>query len=336
MYDIGVVGCGVIGNRLAAAVDAHDRYALAAACDLDGDRAASLAADHGTESTATTTDHTELVERDDLDAVYVGVPPLAHETVVTDALAAGRHVICEKPIAADAEAGERMTALAEERDLATAVNLPFRYTPGFVRLRELVADGAIGDPRRIELRFRFPQWPREWQDVAWLESREQGGPLREVGTHFLFGVQELFGGVDSVTADVGYAGPDAYENDAVATFRADGVRGTLDLLCDHQGDEENAVAVVGDEGSLSLTAWHRLVRDRGRERERTLVDERGDTTAALLTEFAAAMDGDDGDLVSFGEATRVQRVLEAIHASAGDRVALDDGAAGSGPAPRGD
>jgi len=48
------------------------------------------------------------------------------------------------------------------------------------------------------------------------------------------------------------------------------------------------------------------------------------------------MDGDDGDLVSFGEATRVQRVLEAIHASAGDRVALDGGAAGSGPAPRGD
>ena len=336
MYDIGVVGCGVVGNRLAAAVDAHDRYALAAACDLDADRAASLAADHGTESTATTTDHTELVERDDLDAVYVGVPPLAHEAVVTDALAAGRHVICEKPIAADAEAGERMTALAEERDLATAVNLPFRYTPGFVRLRELVADGAIGDPRRIELRFRFPQWPREWQDVAWLESREQGGPLREVGTHFLFGVRELFGGVDSVTADVGYAGPDAYENDAVATFRADGVRGTLDLLCDHQGDEENAVTVVGDEGSLSLTAWHRLVRDRGRESERTLVDERGDTTAALLAEFAAAMDGDDGDLVSFGEATRVQRVLEAVHASDGDRVALGGGVAGSDPAPRGD
>jgi predicted dehydrogenase len=268
--------------------------------------------------------------------VYVGVPPLAHETVVADALDAGRHVICEKPIAADAEAGARMTARAAESDLATAVNLPFRYTPGFVRLRELVESGAIGDPRRVELRFRFPQWPREWQEVAWLESREQGGPLREVGTHFLFGVQELFGGFDSVTADVGYAGPDAYENDAVGTFRAGGVRGTIDLLCDHRGDEANAITVVGDEGSLSLTAWHRLVRDRGRESERTLVDERGDTTGALLTEFAAAMDGDDGDLVSFGEATRVQRALEAIHASDGDRVALDADAAGSDPAPRGD
>jgi len=217
-----------------------------------------------------------------------------------------------------------MTALAAERDLATAVNLPFRYTPGFVRLRELIEAGAIGDPRRVELRFRFPQWPREWQDVAWLESREQGGPLREVGTHFLFGVQELFGPVDAVSADVGYAGPDAYENDVVGTFRAGGVRGTIDLLCDHEGGEENAIAVVGDDGSLSLTEWYRLVRDSGRETEATLVDERGDTTAALLTEFADAMDGDGGDLVSFGEATRVQTVLDAIHASDGDRLSLSD------------
>lgn len=324
MYDIGVVGCGVIGNRLAAAVDAHDRYDLAAACDLDADRAASLAAEYGTPSTMTTTDHAALAARAGLDAVYVGVPPLAHEAVVADALDAGRHVICEKPVAADAEAGRRMTALAAERDLATAVNLPFRYTPGFVRLRELAEAGAIGDPRRVELRFRFPQWPREWQDVAWLESREQGGPLREVGTHFLFGVQELFGPVDSVSADVGYAGPEAYENDVVGTFRAGGVRGTIDLLCDHEGEEENAIAVVGDDGSLSLTEWHRLVRDSGRETETTLVDERGDTTAALLTEFADAMDGDGGDLVSFGEATRVQTVLDAIHASDGDRLSPGD------------
>ncbi len=323
MYEIGIVGCGVIGNRLAAAIDAHERYELAAACDLDADLAASLAADHGTTATATTTDHRALVETDGLDAVYVGVPPLAHREVVADALAAGRHVICEKPIAADAETGREMVALADEADIATAVNLPFRYTPGFVRLRELVAEGAIGEPRRIELRFRFPQWPREWQDVAWLESREQGGPLREVGTHFLFGVQELFGAVDAVTADVGYSGPETYEDDVVGTLRAGGARGTIDLLCDHEGDAENSITVVGEAGSLSLTEWHRLVRDRGRESEATLVDERGDTTAALLTEFAAAMDGGSADLVSFEAARRVQTVLDAIHASDGDRVTLD-------------
>ena len=320
MIQIGIVGCGVIGNRLAAAIADHDRFELAAACDLDADRAASLAADHGTDRTATTTDHEALVETDSLDAVYVGVPPLAHRDVVADALAADRHVICEKPIAADAEAGRELVALEESTDRVTAVNLPFRYTPGFVRLREMIEAGEVGDPRRVELRFRFPQWPREWQDVSWLESREQGGPLREVGTHFLFGVQELFGPIETVSADVGYSGPERYEDDVVGTFRAGGVRGTIDLLCDHEGEEENSVTVVGDEASLSLTEWYRLVRDRGREGEATLVDERGDTVRALLTEFADAVDGDGGDLVSFAEATRVQEVLDAIHASEGDSV----------------
>ena len=320
MIQIGIVGCGVIGNRLAAAIADHDRFELAAACDLDADRAASLAADHGTDRTATTTDHEALVETDGLDAVCVGVPPLAHRDVVADALAADRHVICEKPIAADAEAGRELVALEESTDRVTAVNLPFRYTPGFVRLREMIEAGEVGDPRRVELRFRFPQWPREWQDVSWLESREQGGPLREVGTHFLFGVQELFGPIETVSADVGYSGPERYEDDVVGTFRAGGVRGTIDLLCDHEGEEENSVTVVGDEASLSLTEWYRLVRDRGREGEATLVDERGDTVRALLTEFADAVDGDGGDLVSFAEATRVQEVLDAIHASEGDSV----------------
>lgn len=320
MIHIGIVGCGVIGNRLAEAIDSHDRYALAGACDLDADRAATLAAAHGTERTVTTTDHETLVEIDGLDAVYVGVPPLAHRDVVADALAAGRHVICEKPIAADAETGRELVALAEETDRVTAVNLPLRYTPGFVRLREAVANGDIGDPRRIELQFRFPEWPRDWQDVAWLASRDQGGPLREVGTHFLFGVQELFGPIETVSADVGYSGPDTYENDAVGTFRADGIRGRIDLLCDLEVDEENSITVIGDDGSLSLLEWHRLVRDYGRDTETTLVGERGETVTTLLTEFATAIAGNGGDLVSFGEATRVQEALDAIYASDGERL----------------
>ena len=320
MIQIGIVGCGVIGNRLAAAIADHDRFELAAACDLDADRAASLAADHGTDRTATTTDHEALVETDGLDAVYVGVPPLAHRDVVADALAADRHVICEKPIAADAEVGRELVALEESTDRVTAVNLPFRYTPGFVRLREMIEAGEGGDPRRVELRVRFPQWPRAWQAASGLGARAQGGPPAAGGALFLFRGPGPFVPIETVSADVGYSGPERYEDDVVGTFRAGGVRGTIDLLCDHEGEEENSVTVVGDEASLSLTEWYRLVRDRGREGEATLVDERGDTVRALLTEFADAVDGDGGDLVSFAEATRVQEVLDAIHASEGDSV----------------
>ena len=322
MYGFGIVGCGVIGSRLAAAVAAHDRFELEVVCDLDGDRAAALATEYDARAT---TDHAELLADGAVDVVHVGVPPLAHREVVGDALAADRHVVCEKPIAESAAVGRELVGLARDADRVTAVNLPFRYTPGFVELRERVASGAIGDPRRVELRFRFPRWPREWQDVDWLAGREQGGPLREVGTHFLFGVQELFGPIDRVGAEIDFSGPDTYEDDVVGWFAAGGVRGTIDLLCDHDGPERNLITVVGDDASLSLTDWYRLVRDRGRPDERTLVDERGDTTARLLAEVAAAIDGDDADLVSFAEATRVQAVVDALLAGGGEPIAVEPG-----------
>jgi predicted dehydrogenase len=182
-------------------------------------------------------------------------------------------------------------------------------------MRERIRDGDVGRPGRIELDFRFPQWPREWQDVEWLTGREQGGPLREVGTHFLFGVQEIFGPIDRVSAAVDYTAPGKYEESVVGYFEVDGRHGTIDLLCDHSGEEENAITVTGTESSLSLTEWHRLIENRGGETEAVLNETRSETTLALVDEFVAELDGDGGDLVSFAEANRVQRVVDAIFAS---------------------
>lgn len=340
MYDIGIVGCGVIGNRLAETIDSHAATTVAAACDLDESRVTDFADEY--DCTAYT-DHETLVETD-LDAVYVGVPPAHHVTVATDALAAGHHVLCEKPIAPTAAGGEELTAAAAETDRVTAVNLPFRYTPGFRELCDRVADGGVGEVRRVELRFRFPEWPREWQDVSWLEGREQGGPIREVGTHFLFGVRELFGPIERVTARVQYDGPERHERSVVGDFAVDGIDGTLDLATGVAASEENRLSVLGTDGKLTLRAWHRLVADDGEESERVLNEDRTSTTRLLLDEFVAAMDdhagerdgaatetthaggesettdGDEPDLVSFAEATAVQRVVDSVFDSEGEAV----------------
>jgi len=79
------------------------------------------------------------------------------------------------------------------------------------RFRELLDGGYVGRPSRVQLTFRFPQWPRHWQRVrthsgddyhddddeaamqsAWVGESKEGGPLREVGTHFFFALLELF------------------------------------------------------------------------------------------------------------------------------------------------
>jgi len=312
MYDTAIVGCGVVGERLAEAFAEHEETNLWGACDLVESKAEAFAETYGCEAF---TDYREMIRADAVDVVYVGVPPASHRDVVAFALEHDRHVICEKPLAENADEGAAMVELADASDATTAVNLPFRYTPGFVEMRERIRDGEIGSPKRIELDFRFPQWPREWQDVEWLTGREQGGPLREVGTHFLFGVQEIFGPIDRVSAAVDYTAPEKYEESVVGYFEVDGLHGTIDLLCDHSSEEENAITVTGTESSLSLTEWYRLIENRGETTEAVLNETRSQTTLALVDEFVAELDDDGGDLVSFAEANRVQRVVDAVFAS---------------------
>lgn len=307
MYDAAVVGCGVIGRRLADAFAEHDRTALVAACDLDADAAAALADEYG--ATAYT-DHDAMLAEASPDLVHVGVPPVAHFEVVDAALSAGAHVVCEKPIAPTAAEGRELVARAAESDHVTAINFPFRYTPGVRELVDRVAAGAVGDPRRLSLRFRFPQWPRPWQDVGWLEGREQGGPTREVGSHFLFGALELFDDVAVVDATREFGGPEACETSVLARLEADGVAGSFDLLADCAGEEENSLTVEGTEGALALADWRTLVADPGTDDERVVTEADGETTLTLVDEVVAAMDGADADLVDFETALAVQELVD--------------------------
>ncbi|MFW5948645.1 MAG: Gfo/Idh/MocA family protein [Halolamina sp.] len=320
MYNVAIVGCGVIGHRLADAFSSHDATAVWGACDLVESKVASFAAEY---DCAAFTDYEAMIAEPAVDIVYVGVPPKVHHEVVEAAVEADRAVICEKPIAENASVGAELVALEDASDQPTAINLPFRYTPGVRALIDRVDAGEIGTPRRIELTFRFPQWPREWQDVAWLADRDQGGPLREVGTHYLFGVQEAFDTVEWVNAEIDYTAPSRYEESITGYFDVEGIPGTIDLLTDCGVDEENSMTVVGTEGSLTLLDWYRLAERAEGEDQQVVVDDPGETTLTLVDEFVAELDGEGGDLVSFAEATRVQQVVDAIFASEGDRVVVD-------------
>jgi predicted dehydrogenase len=78
------------------------------------------------------------------------------------------------------------------------MNIGMRWNPALHELRRRLALGggakcALGDLVRAELRMHYRRWPREWQRQPWCAARAEGGPLREVGTHFFFGLMELFG-----------------------------------------------------------------------------------------------------------------------------------------------
>ena len=113
-------------------------------------------------------DARELLTRDDIDMVDVCTPSHTHFELAWSALEAGKHVLCEKPVAYDFRDTQRAAALARQKKLKTKVGLTFRYSPAMRYMRELVADGFIGTP------FIFNGYE---QNSQWLDPMN---PLRQV------------------------------------------------------------------------------------------------------------------------------------------------------------
>jgi predicted dehydrogenase len=112
--------------------------------------------------------HDELIARDDIDVVDVCTPSATHFELSWAALAAGKHVLCEKPVAYDFRETRRAAALAREMGVKTKLGFTFRYSPAMRYMNELIAGGYVGTP------FIFNGYE---QNSQWLDPRT---PLRQV------------------------------------------------------------------------------------------------------------------------------------------------------------
>ncbi|MEV0891785.1 Gfo/Idh/MocA family oxidoreductase [Promicromonospora sp. MEB111] len=138
-----VVGAGYWGPNLARNFAASDRWELAAVCDLDADRASRVARANGRADVETSLD--ALLARDDIDAVAIATPARTHHAIALAALRAGKHVVVEKPIADRAAAATEMVAAARDRGLVLMTDHTYCYTPAVRKIRELVANGDLGE-----------------------------------------------------------------------------------------------------------------------------------------------------------------------------------------------
>ena len=142
------------------------RCRVVAIADLEVDRARDAAREF--EVATATADPTELFRRDDIDLVDVCTPSHTHFELAWAALEAGKHVLCEKPVAYDYRDTLRAADLARRKGLKTKVGLTFRYSPAMRYMRELVAGGFVGTP------FIFNGYE---QNSQWLDPAV---PLRQV------------------------------------------------------------------------------------------------------------------------------------------------------------
>ena len=173
MLNVAVVGAGLLGARHARVYAEMVGCRLAAVCDVDGDRAASVAARHGARA------FTSLAEmlRAGVDAVSLATPDHAHHDPAAACLDAGAHVLVEKPLTIDPAEADALIALAAERRRLLLVNYSQRWLPESRRIERLIQTGGLGDIAFIE--------SHRW-DAAWVPQRMIAGWAdRTTPIHFM-------------------------------------------------------------------------------------------------------------------------------------------------------
>lgn len=177
-----VIGAGYWGPNLARNFRNHPAWDLVAVCDLDADRARKVVGARSTVEIMTST--AELLARDDVDAVAIATPAHTHAPITLAALEAGKHVVVEKPLADRSELARQMVDRAHELDRVLMVDHTFCYTPVVLKMRELVAEGALGeilfvDSVRINLGLVQPDvdvfWDLAPHDLSILDFILPGG-----------------------------------------------------------------------------------------------------------------------------------------------------------------
>jgi len=161
---------------------------LRAVCGRNEDAAGDVARRFGWESVET--DWRELLTRDDIDVIDICTPGHTHAEIAIAALRAGKHVLCEKPLANTVEEAEAMTAAAEaaaEHGVRAMVGFTYRRTPAVAFARQLVASGRLGTIRHVRGQYLQDWLADENAPLSWRldKSLAGSGALGDIGAHVI-------------------------------------------------------------------------------------------------------------------------------------------------------
>ena len=275
---IGIVGAGFARTTQIPGFRNCKGARVVAVTSRNREHAESVAKEFGIDHVAA--DWRELVQRDDVDLVSVVTPPVTHMEITLAALERGKAVLCEKPMAMNADEAKRMTDKAREAGVLALIDHELRFLGSRRKMREMLHSGAIGSVRHCNYLFRSDDrggLDRTWD--WWSDEGMGGGTLGAIGSHaidsfrWLLGVEvsEVFamlsthvderpekpgGAMRRVTTD----------DDAKLMFRfaesalTGRTTGTASLSAVESGERENKLEIYGATGALMAEEggklWH--------------------------------------------------------------------------------
>ena len=256
-----------------------------------------------------------LLADDEIEAVYISLPNNLHCEWSIRSLEAGKHVLCEKPMGKRAAEVEEAFDVAERAGRLLSEAFMYRHNPQGRRLRELLDEGAIGEPRIVRARFGFALFDT---DNIRLRLDVEGGSLMDVGCYCVNG-SRLVAGEPELVFGQQLTGPSGTDWVFAGSLRFPGeVFGLFD--CWTSLPERDELEVIGSDGSLFLDdPWHArepVIEIRSDGNSERIELEQADSYLLELENVSDAIRGEGELLLGRADAVGNARALEALAGSA--------------------
>jgi predicted dehydrogenase len=319
---IGLLSTANINRAILAGAAKTDRVDVVAVASRDAERARAYAAEHGIATPHGS--YEALLAEAGVEAVYISLPNGMHHEWTMRALAAGKHVLCEKPYTRHPGEAEEAFDAADAAGLVLAEAFMYRHHPQTATVARLVADGAIGRLCAVKATFTFPL--HDLSDVRALPELD-GGALMDVGCYCVSGIRLLAGEPEHVRGeqvtgttgiDMAFHGTLRCAEDVVGQFEAS-----------FRSPQRQSLEAVGEDGVLVVEAPWRvdwggrvtLRRDGGTE---VVEVEEADAYTRELENLADAVEGRAPALLGRADAVAQARVIDALYrsASSGTRITV--------------
>ena len=295
---VGLVGYGWWGKTIARQVASSSWLQLAAVAEVDANARSAMASDPVLAGVAICDSPEQLLQQGGLEAIILCTPHQQHAAQMVAAADAGLHIFCEKPLCLTLADAKRAVALCESKNLVLGIGHERRFEPEVIAMRQLIADGTLGEVLQIEANFsqdKFFALPKD----NWRLSNKHApvGPLTATGIHLVDLSIALLGPCESVWARLATLGSDFENGDTLGIMMGfpNGANAMISAIL--ATPFEGRFAVYGSKGWLEIrdrthpenpTGWDITTTLRG-QAPQTRFAQPHPTVLANLEAFAKAV-----------------------------------------------
>lgn len=314
----GILGTARINRRVIPALRLARRSELVAVASRDLNRAIAHAREWSIPRAAA--GYQTLLDDPGIDAVYIPLPNTDHVPWTLAAIAAGKHVLCEKPLALHPTDVDRIAIAAAAAMVVVEEGVMYRHEPMTGRVMSLIGSGAIGTVRAIVSGFTFAL------DAApniRLDPALGGGSLWDVGSYPVTYAQLIAGCEPTVVFGTGHWNPSGVDEEFMGMLRFDGGT-TANIYAGFLAAYRTWLEILGSDGALTVPNPFRpgpletLELERGGVVEHIAVPGSAEIFVREVEDFEASVLDGAPTIVSLAESRRTAATLAALHAAARD------------------